>query len=91
MQVRIFYISAPDCKDCDEAIAMIESAINKCSKISCEIAKFNYTSKAALGIAVTNGISDLPGFVIGQKVFQGDNYTEKEIIDAIKEASKRKP
>jgi len=91
MQVKIFYIFADNCKNCDTAISMIGSAIKKCSKISCEIAKFSYTSKAAIGIAVTNGINDLPGFVIGEKVFQGDNYSEKEIIDAIKEATKHKP
>jgi len=69
------------------ALSMVESAIVKCKDIPCEIAKFNYDSKAAIAIALAQGIDDLPGFVIGSEVFMGSNYTESKIIKAIKKVS----
>lgn len=86
--VRIPFIYADKCKHCKEALSTIEGAILKCKNISCEIAKFKYDSKAAIAIAIAQGIDDLPGFVIGKEVFVGEDYTEDRIIKAIKKASK---
>ena len=86
--IRIPFIYADKCKHCQMALSIIESAIVKCKEIPCEIAKFKYDNKVAISIALAQGINDLPGFVIGDKVFQKDNYTEAEIIKAIKKASK---
>jgi hypothetical protein len=86
--VRIPFIYADKCEHCQEALSVIEGAILKCKNITCEIAKFKYDTKAALAIAVAQGIDDLPGFVIGSEVFVGDDYDEERIIKAIKKASK---
>lgn len=90
MSVKIFFIYADNCSHCMDTLNCIESAVKKCPEISCEILKFNYNSKTAISIAVTKGIDDLPGFVVGDIVFQGSDYTEKRIVDAIKNYSKRK-
>jgi hypothetical protein len=84
--VRISFIYADKCEHCQEALSTIESAILKCKDISCEIAKFKYDTKAALAIAMAQGIDDLPGFVIGKEVFVGSDYTEARIVQAIKKA-----
>ena len=80
---HIFFIYADNCEHCQEALTNIESAINKCKNISCILHKFKYDSKEAITLAVTHNIDDLPGIVIGTKVFI-KSCTEKEIIDAIK-------
>lgn len=84
--VRIAFIYADKCEHCNEALSAIEGAIIKCKDISCEIAKFKYDTTVALNIAMTQGIDDLPGFVIGKEVFVGDDYDEERIIKAIKKA-----
>ena len=86
--LQIFFLYADNCKHCKEALSILESAIIKCSKISCEILKFHYDTKPAVAIAVNKGINDLPGFVIGEDVYIGKNYSEEEIIKSIKKASK---
>lgn len=87
--VQIFFIYADNCKHCNQALSVIESAVTKCSKISCKILKFHYDTKPALTIASNKGIDDLPGFVIGEDVYIGEKYSEKEIIESIKKASKK--
>jgi len=84
--IRISFIYADKCEHCQEALSTIESAILKCKNIPCEIAKFKYDTKAALAIAIAQGIGDLPGFVIGKEVFVGSDYTEERIVQAIKKA-----
>jgi hypothetical protein len=86
--VRISFIYADKCEHCQEALSAIEGAILKCKNITCEIAKFKYDTKAALAIAMAQGIDDLPGFVIGSEVFVGEDYDEARIVKAIKKASK---
>jgi hypothetical protein len=86
--VQIFFIYAENCEHCKDALSTIESAIIKCSKISCEIIKFRYDTKSAVSIAINKGINDLPGFVIGDDVYMGKNYTEEKIVKSIKKASK---
>jgi hypothetical protein len=82
--VKIFVIYAENCVHCDAALATIESAMKKCPNISCELVKFLYDNKVAIQIAINRGIDDLPGIVVGDRTFVGDNYTEKDIIGAIK-------
>jgi hypothetical protein len=89
MSVRIYYIYADDCKNCRQALQTIKKAVSKCEKTSCEISKFDYNTKAALGIAATQGINELPGFVIGDSIFQGNDYSEERIINAINKADRR--
>lgn len=86
--IRIPFIYADNCKHCDMAFSVLESSIVKCKNIPCEIAKFKYDNKAAIAIAVAQGIDDLPGFVIGSEAFMGNDYNESRIIKAIKKASK---
>ena len=86
--IRIPFIYADKCEHCQLALSMIESAILKCKEIPCEIVKFRYDNKVAISIAIAQGIDDLPGFVIGDNVFQKNNYTEAEIVKAIKKTSK---
>ena len=82
--VKIFFIYADNCEHCKEALLTIESAILKLPKISCEILKFHYDTKPALSIAINQGINDLPGFVIGEDVYIGKNYSEEDIVRSIK-------
>jgi hypothetical protein len=84
--IHIFFIYADNCNHCQKALANIEIAISKCKKISCEIHKFKYDSQEAITIAIKNGIDDLPGIVIGNRVFVKD-CSEKNAIDAIKKAA----
>jgi len=84
-KIRIPFIYAEDCKHCQMALASLQSAIQKSPKISCNIAKFLYTNEAAIAIAIAQNIDTLPGFVIGNQVFQGDKYDEDEILKAIKQ------
>ena len=79
--VRISYIYADNCEHCEDALSTIESSIQKCKNIACEIAKFQYDSKAALAIAMAQGIDTLPGFVIGNEVFKGDDYNLDNNLD----------
>jgi len=83
--VQIFLIHSENCEDCQKAEEVITQAI-KTTKISCKILKFLYDTQVAINIAIKHDIDDLPGFVIGKQAFKGTNYTEKKIIDAIKEA-----
>ena len=83
--VHIFLIYAENCEHCQKALANIESAISKCSKIECILHKFDSESKEAVMLAVNRGIDDLPGIVIGNKVFIKE-CSEKDIIEAIKKA-----
>ena len=87
--VKIFYLYADKCKSCEMALSSIESAINKCKEIPCQIIKFPYTSDVAVNIAIKHDIDDLPAFIVGSKVFKGKKYTEEKIIDAIKTESKK--
>jgi hypothetical protein len=82
--VQIFFIYADNCEHCQKALETIESAITKCKNITCDLKKFLYNDKAAIAIAVNKGIDDLPGIVIGDSTFNGNNYTEAAIIKAIK-------
>ena len=82
--LRIPFIYADNCNHCDAALSVLESAVLQCADIPCEIAKFKYDSKAAIAIALAQGIDDLPGFVIGDKVFVGEDYSEAKIIKAIR-------
>ena len=84
--VQIFFIYANDCEHCQEALSVIESSIKKCSEISCEIKKFHYDTKPAVAIAINKGINDLPGFVIGDDVYVGNNYTEEKIVKSIRKS-----
>ena len=86
--IKIFFVYAENCEHCNLALSTIESAMKKYPKTSCEILKFHYDSKAAISIAINKGISDLPGFVIGDDVYIGENYSEERIIESIKKASK---
>ena len=81
----IFYIYADNCKHCQKALDNIESAMKKCKNIPCELRKLAYDSNEAVMLAVNRNISDLPGIVIGDRVFVKD-CTEKDIIEAIKKA-----
>lgn len=83
--VHIFFIYADNCEHCQEALTNIESAIDKCKKIPCILHKFQYDSKEAITLAINNSIDDLPGIIIGKKVFI-KQCAEKEIIEAIKKA-----
>jgi len=87
--VQIFFIYSENCNHCQQALSLIESAVLKCKKIPCEIKKFLYNSPVAISIAINNEIDDLPGFVIGNSVFKGNNYTEEDIILAIKNKAKK--
>lgn len=88
--VQIFFIYAENCKHCSAALSAIENAVIKCSKISCQILKFHYDTQPAISIALNKGISDLPGFVIGEDVYVGEDYTEERIVKSIKKASGKK-
>ena len=85
--VQIFFIYAENCEHCKEALEIIEKAISiaKCS--TCKISKFHYDTKVAVSIAVNKGITELPGFVIGDDVYSGEDYTEKEIVESINKAN----
>ena len=82
--VKIFFIYSDSCEHCQKALSTIENAISKCKNIACEILKFKYDTQVAINIAVKNGINDLPGFMIGNKIFNGDDYSLDRIIEAIK-------
>jgi len=83
--VQIHFIYSENCKHCQQALATIESAIKKCKNIPCEIKKYIYNNPIAISIAINNNINDLPGFVVGNTVFMGDDYDEKKIIKAIED------
>lgn len=85
--VKIFFVYAENCEHCQAAFSCIEDAIIKCKEIPCEIIKFHYDTKASLSIAMNKGINDLPGFVIGDEVFVGKNYSVEEIEKAIRKAA----
>lgn len=86
--LSIYFLYADNCEHCAAALETINDSIKSCKNISCEIKKFRYDTPEALNIAVDNGIDDLPGFVIGKKVFKGSNYTEAIIVEAIKKYGK---
>jgi hypothetical protein len=88
-ETKIFFIHASKCPSCQKTLKDIEKAIKK-SEVECDILKFESTSDAALGIAVTHNIDDLPGFVISpaMRVFKGRNYSEEEIVKALKKADR---
>jgi len=86
--VKIFFIYADSCEHCALALSTIEKAIKQCKNIACEILKFKYDTLVAINIAINNDINDLPGFVIGKKVFVKDDYSLDRIIEAIKIDSK---
>ena len=81
--VHIFFIYADNCEHCQAALTNIESAILKCEDTSCILHKFMYDSKEAITLAINRGIDDLPGVVIGKKVFVKE-CSEQKIIHAIK-------
>jgi len=87
--VQVFFIYADKCEHCQAALSAIEDAVIKCKEIPCEILKYHYDTKAAIAIACNKGIDDLPGFVIGDEVFVGKDYSAKRIEDAIKKSSKK--
>jgi len=80
-----FIHAGDDCDDCKQALELIETAIEKCSDIPCKIDQIDSTRNKAFVIAIENGINTLPGFVIGETTFNGNNYTEDEIMKAIRE------
>jgi glutaredoxin len=85
--VQIFFIYADNCDHCKEALETIERSISIVKNATCQISKFHYDTNVAISIAVNKGITELPGFVIGDDVYMGDDYTEKEIIESIKKAN----
>jgi hypothetical protein len=89
-EVPIYFIYDDKCQHCRDAYSVILSAILK-SKIPCKIQKFKYDTKAAIGIAMTHGIDDLPGIMVGTGagVFKGKDYDEERIIEAIRVAAKK--
>ena len=88
-EIKIFFIHASNCQSCKKVLATIEKAIAN-SKVKCEIEKFESTTQAAIGIAVTHNIDDLPGFLISptMKVFKGKNHSEEEIVKELKKAAR---
>ena len=80
--VPIFFIYADNCEHCQQALSNIESAIIKCKDKTCNIYKFKYDSKEAITLAVKHNIDDLPGIIIGTKVFIKE-CTEEDILKAI--------
>jgi len=86
--IQIFFIYAEQCEHCQFALSVIQQAIIQCKEIPCEILKFHYDTKAAIGIAIKNKINDLPGCVIGKEVFMGKDYSEAKIKNAIQKAAK---
>lgn len=82
MFLIIPFIYADNCKHCQKALNVLELAIQK-SKKSCKINKFKYNEKAAIAIAIAQNITTLPGFVIGDVVFSGGDYSEERIIQVI--------
>lgn len=89
-EVKIPFIYADNCKHCNDALRTIETAICKVGEIPCEIIKFRYNEQAAIAIAAAQGIETLPGFVVGLTPFQGSDYSEEKIIEAIKKAADAK-
>jgi len=86
MSVQIFFIYADNCSHCETALGKIEWAISE-SGVECKILKFLFSDRVALNIARKNGIDDLPGFVIGDAVFVGDDYDREAIVEAIRNAN----
>jgi len=86
-EVNLIFIYAPKCEHCKQMEVAIESAV-ELSKIPCNITKFLYTNRAAVKIAMKNGIDDLPGLVVGTGgSFCGSDYDEARIVEAIQKAS----
>jgi glutaredoxin len=83
MDTHIFFIYADNCDHCKVMSDHLDSVISKCKNTSCIIHKFKYDSKEAIMLAMNKGIDDLPGLVIGNKVFIKE-CTEAQIIDALK-------
>ena len=86
--VQIFFIYAETCEHCKEALLTIERAI-KYSKKSCKIIKLHYDTDVAVKIAINKGINDLPGLVIGDDVYIGNNYTEEKIVKSITSTARK--
>ena len=80
-----FLHAGEDCEDCTKALKKIESAIEQCPDIPCKIDLIESHLNRAIETAIEKGIDTLPGFVIGEKVFNGKDDSEEEIIEAIKE------
>lgn len=82
--LQVFFIYADNCHDCDKILAWIE-AIAAESEIPLQLLKFRYDEKAALNIAVTHNIDDLPGIVMGETkdVFQGKKVSQSQLKAAI--------
>jgi len=87
-KVQIWLIHTSNCKDCEKAKRVLESAIKE-SNISCKVIMVDCEDKIAVNIAITNDISSVPGCVIGNGVatFQGENFPKEDIVRAIKQAS----
>ena len=84
--LHIIYIYADGCTDCERAMLMLETMIDEAvdkEKVTCQIHKFKYDSKAAINIAIRHDIDELPAIVIGDKAFKGGNIDEKEIYEAL--------
>ena len=86
-KVQIFFIYADNCEHCQKLLSLIEEAISE-SQENCQLLKFKYDTRTAIAIAINNNIDDLPGFVIGRKAFQGDDYSKNAIKEAIKNAAR---
>ena len=85
--VQIYFIYADNCSHCKDAEKTINQSVEKCRDIPCKILKFKYDTQVAVSIAINKDIDDLPGIVIKDSVFQGDNYSESKITEAIKKAA----
>ncbi len=85
-KLKIFFIYADGCEHCQDALQAINNSINYVKDVDCEIVKYHYETQVAISIAINKGIDGLPGFVIGDDVYIGDDYTEKDIIESIVKA-----
>lgn len=82
MSTEILFIYADDCKDCKRMRSFLQLAT---STYDISIKEINSETSEAIDVAIEHGIEDIPGCVIGKKVFFGEKGFS---YDGIKEAVK---
>ena len=87
--INIVYIADDHCKECkfifSDLLASIEE-VEKSKKMTCNLKKIPYNSKAAIKISLHNGIKGLPAIVVSgecKTVLYGKKITREQIKESL--------
>ena len=88
MKLKIFLITSDNCSKC----ISVKNILNEIKKegINLDIKELKHNTMIAAKIAVSNGITKIPGIIIeGGKVFDGRRLRRNEIREAVVELWKK--